>query len=405
MKTMTLSTMLLILAAMSVSQATGADWRQFRGNAANSVAAGESLPTELSGDTIAWKADLPGRGLSGPIVVGEQVFVSASSGYTQDRLHVISIDAATGRRQWERQFIATGRTLTHETMCNATPTMASDGQRVFAFFSSNDLICLDLAGNLQWYRGFGYEFPNASNSLGMSSSPVIVGNTLVVQIESDAEAFACGVDVESGTTIWQLDRPHAANWTSPSILPATDQSPALVLLQSSKGLAAVDPVSGTIVWNFDQGASTIPSSTVDSGSIVIPSNGLTAIRPAAGNTFEQLWNSSGISPGTSSPVVVDGLAFVLNSAGVLSAGETKSGERLWQLRLRGKFSSTPITANGYLYLFNEDGNAFVVKPEQDKGTIVSELDLTEKILCSPGAADGALYVRSDEHLFKLAKRR
>lgn len=402
---MSRSIVFLILGASFTGTSNAADWRQFRGNAANSVAVGESLPTELSGDIIAWKTDLPGRGLSGPIIIGDQVFLSASSGYTQDRLHVISIDTTTGKQQWERQFIATGRTLTHDKMCNATPTMASDGQRVFAFFSSNDLICLDLAGNLQWLRGFGVEFPNASNSLGMSSSPVVVGNTVIVQVESDAEAFACGVDVESGTTIWQINRPRAANWTSPSILPATDQHPALVLLQSSKGLTAVDPISGTIVWDFDKGASTIPSATVDGGEIVIPSNGLTAIRPTAENTFEQLWNSSGISPGTSSPVVVDGMAFALNSSGVLSAGDTKTGERLWQLRLRGAFSSTPITANGYLYLFNEDGTAFVVKPEKDKGIIISELDLAEKILCSPGAANGALYVRSDEHLFKLAERR
>lgn len=402
---MSRSIVFLILAASFTATSNAADWRQFRGNAANSVAAGESLPTELSGDIIAWKTDLPGRGLSGPIIIGHQVFVSASSGYTQDRLHVISIDTATGDQQWERQFIATGRTLTHDKMCNATPTLASDGQRVFAFFSSNDLICLDLAGNLQWIRGFGVEFPNASNSLGMSSSPVVVGGTVIVQVESDAEAFACGVDVESGTTIWQINRPRAANWTSPSILPATDQQPALVLLQSSKGLTAVDPISGTIVWDFDKGASTIPSATVDGGAIVIPSNGLTAIRPIAENTFEQLWNSAGISPGTSSPVVVDGMAFALNSSGVLSAGDTKTGERLWQLRLRGAFSSTPITANGYLYLFNEDGTAFVVKPEKDKGIIISELDLAEKILCSPGAANGALYIRSDEHLFKLAERR
>ncbi len=395
----------LIVVLGFVSTSIAADWRQFRGNDANSVAAGESLPTELSGDTIAWKTELPGRGLSGPIVIGEQVFVSASSGYTQDRLHVISIDVVTGKQQWERQFIATGRTLTHEKMCNATPTMASDGNRVFAFFSSNDLICLNLDGDLQWLRGFGSEFPNASNSLGMSSSPVVVGNTVIVQVESDAEAFACGVDVESGTTIWQITRPRAANWTSPSILPATDNQPALVLLQSSKGLTAVDPISGAIVWDFDKGASTIPSATVDAGSIVIPSNGLTAIRPAAGNAFDEIWNASEIKPATASPVVVNGMAFVLNSSGVLSAGDTASGERLWQLRLRGAFSSTPITANGYLYLFNEDGNAFVVKPEKDKGIIISELDLTEKILCSPGAANGALYVRSDAHLFKLAERK
>jgi len=126
------------------------DWRQFRGNLANSVAEGENVPTELSGGSIAWQVELPGRGVSSPIAVGEQIFLTASSGYTQDRLHIISFDSSTGETQWERQFQATGRTGCHEKMCVATPTPASDGERVFAFYSSNDLICTDMAGNLQW---------------------------------------------------------------------------------------------------------------------------------------------------------------------------------------------------------------------------------------------------------------
>lgn len=392
-----------LLVALSVAAVSfSADWRQFRGNEANSVAIGESLPTELSGSSIAWKSALPGRGLSGPIVVGNKVFVSASSGYSQDRLHVLCIDAVSGQKKWERQFGATGRTMTHDKMCNATPTMTSDGDRVVAFYSSNDLVCLNLDGQLQWFRGLGSEFPNASNSLGMSSSPIILGSTLVVQVESDAEAFACGIDVISGETKWKIERPRAANWTSPTMLPATNDHPALALLQSSKGLAAVDPETGTIVWNFEKGASTIPSATVSAGAVVIPSNGLTAIRPSAGS-FEELWNASELSPSTSSPVVLDGKAFVLNSAGVLSAGDAIDGQRRWQLRLRGKFSSTPIAAGGHLYAFSEEGTAFVVKPDEDKGTIVSELDLGETILCSPAAADGALYVRSDQHLIKMVK--
>ncbi|MEY3173337.1 MAG: hypothetical protein RLZZ436_1251 [Planctomycetota bacterium] len=377
------------------------DWRQFRGNAADSVAAGESLPTELSGSTISWKAELPGRGLSGPIIVENRVFLSASSGYSQDRLHVLCFDSAAGEKLWEREFQASGRTWTHEKMSNATPTMAADGQRVFAFFSSNDLICLDLQGRLLWYRGLGSEYPNASNSLGMSSSPVVVGSTVVVQVESDAEAFACGVDTVSGETRWTIERPRAANWTSPTILPATDKHPALVLLQSSKGLTAVDPETGAVAWQFDKGASTIPSATVAGGAIVIPSNGLTALRPGESGV-EQLWNSGSLSPATASPVAVGGLALVLNSSGVLNAGNMENGERLWQLRLRGPFSSTPIAANGYLYAFNEAGVAFVVRPEQDKGTVISELDLGETILCSPGVANGAIYVRSDKHLIRLS---
>ncbi len=377
------------------------DWKQFRGNDANSVAAGESLPTELSGSTIAWKTPLPGRGLSGPIVVGDKVFVSCSSGYTQDRLHVMCLDAAKGEKLWERQFNALGRTQTHEKMSNATPTMASDGERVFAFFSSNDLLCLSMDGKLLWFRGLGSEFPNASNSLGMSSSPIVIGTTVIVQVESDAESFACGVDTVSGETKWQIERPRAANWTSPTMLPATGSRPALALLQSSKGIAAVDPDSGKIVWNFEKGASTIPSATVDQGTVLIPSNGLTVIKPE-GETFAEVWNAGNLGPSTPSPVVVDGIALVVNSSGVLNAGKAASGERLWQLRLRGPFSSTPIVANGHVYLFNEAGVAFVVKATEEKGEIVSELDLGETILCSPGAANGAIFVRSDKHLFKLA---
>ncbi|MFO0975325.1 MAG: PQQ-binding-like beta-propeller repeat protein [Planctomycetaceae bacterium] len=392
---------LFILGCAVSSPLVASDWKQFRGNDANSVAAGESLPTELSGSTIAWKTPLPGRGLSGPIIVGDKVFVSCSSGYTQDRLHVLCFDAAKGTKLWERQFNALGRTQTHEKMSNATPTMASDGERVFAFFSSNDLLCLSLDGKLLWFRGLGSEFPNASNSLGMSSSPIVIGSTVVVQVESDAESFACGVDTISGETKWQIERPRAANWTSPTMLPAMGDQPALALLQSSKGITAVDAETGKIVWNFEKGASTIPSATVDQGTVLIPSNGLTVIKPG-GTAFEEVWNAGNLGPSTPSPVVVNGMALVVNNSGVLNAGKAASGERLWQLRLRGPFSSTPIVANGYVYLFNEAGVAFVVKPTEEKGEIVSELDLGETILCSPGAANGALYVRSDKHLFKLA---
>lgn len=402
---LSLAATMLSVSVWNLPTGYAADWRQFRGNEANSVAAEEGLPTELSGDSIAWKTALPGRGLSGPIVVGDQIFLTASSGYTQDRLHVLCFHASSGKKLWERQFTAMGRTGCHEKMCNATPTAASDGSRVFAFYSSNDLICLDLEGNLQWFRGLGSEFPNASNSLGMSSSPVVVDQTVVVQVESDAESFACGVDVVSGETRWQIERPRAANWTSPTLLPGRDGQPALVLLQSSKGLTAVDPSTGAIVWNYDKGASTIPSATVIDGTVVVPSNGLTALKPAAdGKSVEQIWNAANLSPSTSSPVIVNGLAITVNSSGSLSAGSTETGERLWQMRVKGPFSGTPLVAGGYLFLFNEGGNAFVIKPESDKGTVVSELDLAETILCSPAASNGALYVRSDGHLWKLANQ-
>ncbi len=394
----------LCLAAMLTTCTHAADWRQFRGTSTDSIAVGESLPTELSGDAIAWQTVLPGRGLSGPIIVGDQVVLTASSGYYDDRLHVISFDVATGEQQWERQFQATGRTVAHPKMCVATPTPATDGERIYAFYSSNDLICTDLDGNLQWYRGLGAEFPNASNSLGMSSSPVVIGSTVIAQVESDAESFAIGVDVLSGETKWKLDRPRKANWSSPTVLPAAANRPALALLQSSTGLSAVDPETGVELWTFDSGASTIPSATVSDGKVIVPSNGLTILQPSEdGTTFESLHNAKGARPGTPSPLVMNGMMFYVNRSGVLSAASLETGDRLWQVRLHGKFSSTPVASNGHLFFFSEEGMATVVRTSEDTGEIVSQLDLTETILCSPAAANNALFVRSDGHLWKFAK--
>ncbi len=377
------------------------DWRQFRGNDINGVAEKQSTPESLS--DVAWKADLTGRGLSGPIVVGGHVIVTSSSGVDQNRLHVQSFNAKTGEEDWHRQFWATGRTMCHRKMCVATPTPASDGQRIFAFYSSNDVICLDLAGNLLWYRGLTYDYPNASNSLGMASSPIVVDDTLVVQVESDAEAFAVGLDTENGLERWKIDRPRRANWTSPVVYQASADQPKLVLLQSSKGVQAVNLKTGEEVWNYTDGASTIPSSVVNGNLIFVPSHGITALRPNPESASPEIvWQVGYLSPSTASPFAYDGKIYTVNSSGALTCADGKDGKRLWQLRLKGPFSGTPVVAGGKLYFFNEKGVGQVVEPGEKSGEVVDTHDFGETFLCTPAVSDGAIYIRSDQHLYKIA---
>jgi outer membrane protein assembly factor BamB len=381
--------------------AAWADWRQFRGNLVNGLAEKPAAPKSLA--DIAWKSELPGRGLSGPIVVGEHVIVTSSSGIDQNRLHVQSFDARSGEEEWHRQFWATGRTMCHDKMCVATPTPASDGERIFAFYSSNDVICLDLQGNLLWYRGLTYDYPNASNSLGMASSPVVVDDTLIVQVESDAEAFAVGLDTTNGLERWKIERPRRANWTSPVVLEPSDDLPGAVLLQSSRGVQAVDPKTGKQLWKYTEGASTIPSSVAMGQVVYVPSHGITALRPnPESESPEMLWRAGHLAPGTASPFLFEGRLFVLNSSGALTSADTKDGKRQWQLRLKGPFSGSPVGAGGKIYFFSEDGLAQAVLPGEKKGEIVEEYDLKETILCTPAISDGAIFVRSDRHLYKIA---
>jgi len=391
------------LAIFGLMHTAAADWPQFRGPQGNGVSDDTHVPGKLDQRSIAWTADLPGRGLSSPIIVGDRVFVTCSSGPKQDRLHVICFNAKDGLKLWERQFWATGRTMSHEKTCVAAPTPASDGERVFALFSSNDLLCLDLDGNLLWLRGLTRDYPNASNSLGMSSSLTVADGVLIAMLENDSESFTAGLDAKTGVNRWKLSRPKMANWTSPMLLTAPG-APTQVLLQSGKGIAAVDARTGRIVWDYTDGASTIPSATVSDGVVFVPSHGITALEPAAdGNSPKQLWRSSQFRPGTASPVVLNQRVFTLNEAGVLSCGDSSNGSRRWQLRLKGPFSATPVAAGSRLYCVNEKGLVQVVETSVPEGAVTSEMDLGSTILSTPSIAHGAVYVRSDGKLWRLGK--
>ncbi len=386
----------------SVSFAAG-DWPQFRGPSGNSVVNDPKLPAKLGAENIQWVINLPGQGLSSPIIVGDRIFVTCATGPKQDRLHVICFNAKDGTKRWERQFTATGRTMCHEKTSVAAPTPASDGERVFAIFSSNDLVCLDLEGNLIWLRGLTLDYPNASNSLGMSSSLAVADGVVITMVENDSESFTAGIDAKTGVNRWKLDRPRMANWTSPVLLKSPGQA-TVAILQSGKGISAVEPKTGRTVWQYTNGASTIPSATPSDGLLYVPSFGTTVLESAgAGQPPKQLWRSAQLKPGTASAVVLNKRVFTLNEAGVLSAGDAKDGSRLWQLRLKGPFSATPVGSGSILYCVNEKGLLQVVDTAAPEGAIVSELDLKQTILSTPSISRGAVYVRSDGKLWKLGK--
>jgi len=382
-----------------------ADWTSFRGTHGNSIAHGEQLPREFSTNSIAWAVPLPGRGISTPVVVGQRVLVTASVGARHDQLHVLCFNAADGSPRWSRRLWATGRTQTHEKISPATPSPASDGQRFYVIFSSNDCAAFDLEGNLLWFRGLGRDYPNASNSLGMSSSLVIADGVVVAQVENDSESFVVGLDASTGLNQWKIDRPKKANWTSPVLFLDAASGQTLVGLQSSKGLAAVWPATGKVAWNYPEGASTVPSTTVANGRLFVPSMGLTVLEPSPnGQPPRQAWRSGQLRPGTPSPVVLDQRVLVLGDGGILTCASAEDGARQWQLRLKGPFSATPVSANGLLYCVNEAGLVQVIDPSMKDGRILSEIDLGQPVVGSPAIAGGALYVRSDSKLWRIGQR-
>ncbi len=394
------------LAAFSVTS-LAADWPQFRGPDSTGVAADATIPAQPK---IDWSKPLPGRGLSSPIVIGGKVFVTCSSGPKQERLHLICFDAANGSTLWERQLLATGRTMSHPKTAVAASTPCSDGRRIFALWSCNDLAAFDLAGNLLWVRGLTADYPNASNSLGMASSPIVIGETVVAMIENDSESCTIGLDASTGRNIWKLDRPKAANWTSPLAWRADAKTPPIALLQSSKGILAVDPGTGSRLWDYTEGASTTSSSVIAAGVIYAPSNGITALTPqASGAAPAQLWRSKQLNPATISPLVLDGRLLSVNGAGVITTADVKTGDVGWKLRLAGPFSSSPVGAGQRLLMVNEKGLVQIVDISAPEGAVLGQLQLPlkeeakETILCTPALSGRQAYVRSDSTLWRLGE--
>jgi outer membrane protein assembly factor BamB len=386
------------------SSAPGSDWLQFRGPGGSGTAGGENVPVSLKDkDGFAWKADLPGRGVSSPIVLSGRVIVTASSGYRQDKLHVLCLDAKDGRKLWERQFWATGRTMCHPKTCMAAPTPASDGQRILAFYSTNDLFCLDLEGRLLWLRGLTWDYPNASNSMGMASSPLVSGPVAVVQVENQSDSFAAGVDVGTGENLWKVRRSSKPSWSTPVLLEGSAGASSL-LLQSWDSLSGHDLATGRQLWVHDGETNCIPSCSVHGGLVFLPAEGVTALRPGAGGAPpEVVWRSSKLRPGMSSPLIHGGKLYALSGNGILACAEPVTGEVSWQVRLKGTFSSSPVAAGEHVYCASEDGILHDVRiggqPE-----VVGTCELGETILATPAISGRALFLRSDAHLWKIGER-
>jgi outer membrane protein assembly factor BamB len=382
-----------------------ADWRHFRGSDSTGIGSGEAVPLPFGPKQhLAWQADLPGRGLSSPVLVGNRVFLTASSGHKQDRLHVLAFDAKNGQKLWQRTVWATGPTGSHPKTCMAAPTPASDGKYLVALFATNDLICTDLDGNLQWIRSLHDENPGATDGRGLASSPLIIGSTVIVHCENQNTSFAAGIDLAAGKNRWRQDRPRELNWSSPIAIPGKSPDHKLALLQGYNKLSACEPLTGKEVWVIERKWHPIASSVLTGTTLLVPAEEkLCAYElQADAATPKLLWEQAKLNPATASPVVSDGKIYVLRGP-ILTVGELKTGEVLGQLRLKGNFSASIVVAGGLLFCANEDGIVHVVRPGEKDPVLVESCPFEETILCTPAATDGALYVRSDKHFWKIGK--
>jgi len=396
------------------------EWTGFLGPGAASFANEAVLPKVIDDDTnVAWKTPLPGKGASSPIVVGDNVVLTCSGGLgdKQDEIMVVCVDKNSGKKKWVQKFWATGRCFCHPLSANAAPTPATDGKHIFAFYSSNDIACLDLEGNLQWFRGLAADHPKAGNDVGMSSSPVVVDGVVVCQVENQGDSFATGLDAKTGETIWTQKRGKKAVWASPLAI-STREGKKLVLIQSANKIDVLDPKTGNVKFEHEGEVSTVSSACVVGDTIYAPLDGTSAFSVSSDGTIEPKWNQGQIKAGSPSYQVNENLMFTCSSSGILKIWDRETGEKKKQARINGRYWATPIIADGHMYCFGQDGvfrlvdlnlgtddEPEVVQTHEFKAPTTAEDDEAkgEVFLGSPAISGNALYVRSDAYLWKFSE--
>jgi outer membrane protein assembly factor BamB len=427
-------------AAAPTEQSAKGDWPQWRGPGGLGVADDPAVMTEWSPTTnIAWKTAIAGRGHSSPIVSRGRIFLTTSHkgehvpgrkapvhlgfdrkpGYVhpdsvdvdyKHALEVLAIDAATGRRLWQRTaydgLMADDR---HRKNTYASSTMATDGTLVYAFFESAGIYAYDFDGNLRWKRSLG---DIIKAGLGPGSSPILFEHLLILQCDQEMGdgSFIVALDKKTGEQVWRVDRSSRRSWATPIVVRTSER--AELITAAAEVTIAYDPATGRELWRADGVQSHPIPSYVAGHGLVFATAGSQAKRALAirlGGSGD-LTNSSAVvwryNKGTAyvpSPILHGRYLYLMTDAGIMTCLDALTGALMYEggrVPVPATFTASIVAAGDVLLLTSEDGDTFVVRAGP-KHEVLRTNTVGEAVYASPAIADGRLYIRGERHLFAI----
>ncbi len=386
-------------AALPTTAQLKANYPFFRGPFGDGVAFQKNTPTDwngAAGKNIVWKVKVPKSGFSSPIIWGDKLFVTGAD--AQARM-VYCYDKNSGKLLWEAaadniQGSPSGMPKVTADTGIAAPTMATDGNAVFAIFATGDVLALDMSGKRLWARNIGVP----DNHYGHGSSLIIYKDKLLIQIDTNRAGKLLALDTQTGNTAWETLRNSKISWSSP-ILVNTGSRTELILT-TNPNVNGYDPQTGKELWNIACLSGEVGPSAGYADGMVFAANEYAKLVGIKfnGGTPEIAWEADEFLPEVSSPLAVNGMLYVATSYGVLACYDAKSGEKLWSQEYGGSFYASPVYADGKVYITDMTGKTYIVKATRDY-QLVGTPEIGEKAVCSPIFQDGKVYLRGMNNLY------
>jgi outer membrane protein assembly factor BamB len=404
-------TTLIAAALASAAVALAADeWPRFRGPNGTGLAADLKLPDSWSEKDVAWKVAISGVGISSPVVWGDHIYLS-SADTASGKQTLYCLSAADGKTVWTREFTA-GVYRKHKKNTFATSTPAADADRVYFAYATPEhyrVAARTHDGKDAWAIDLG---PYRSQH-GFGASPVVYEDLLILPAEPDGNGKLVAVERATGTTRWTVPR-HGKNatYSTPCVYHPPGKPAELVFTNWQHGMTGVDPKTGKVNWEIstfkpDQQERAVASPVV-AGDLVLGSCGfaggqkhLVAVRPYAdGDKPKEVWRMERQAPHLPTPLVKGDRVFVCTELGFASCVEAGTGKVVWQERVGGNFSASPVSAGDRLYWVDDNGKLWVLAAGE-KYAVLGRGTLDEGTQCTPAVAHGRLYVRTEKHLTAL----
>ena len=388
------------------------NWPGWRSDG-NGVSAESGIPARWSAsENVLWKTELPGAGISSPVVWDDRVFVTAADGKDLDNLQVFCLDRERGAVRWREQFWGTSPTLYHAQKSSmATPAPVTDGERVFGFFGTGDVFALTVDGELLWHRSLAAEYGTFENRFAASSSPLVFEDTLILQCDHYGASYVIAIDKETGANRWKVDRPECwLSWATPKLCELGGGRHELVVSGSHK-LDAFDPRTGEKLWTVNgMQRECIPTPLFAHGWVYAvsgPSGPSYAIEAGGRGDVTEThvrWKNPRGAPFVPSAIVAGEGYFLVDDQGILTRLNAKTGRLDWQKRLGGAFTASPVAAAGKVYFTNEDGLTIVVAADSDQYEEIARNPLNEPVFSSAAISKGCIFLRTSARLYCIGSR-